>query len=232
MHRVRFGQPLDLRVANADRNVPVLPDRDAAILEHQRVPGGETMDPFEERLRAGEIASAEQLGQSSVVGFGAHETTREDCLDLRSEQQAVADPGVVQRLDAKAVACEEQPAPRCVPDRECKHSAKVLDAGIAPLLVGVDQGFGVRARLIVVACGLELGPHVGVVIDLAVEDDPHLAGFVRQRLMAGGQVDDAQPAMGEGGVPVHKQPGIVWSPMSDDVPHRHGAHAVLRLESI
>ena len=78
----------------------------------------------------------------------------------------------VERLDAQAIAREQQPPARRVPDREREHAAQVLDAGVAPLLVGVDDRLGVGARAVAVAGGFELGPDVGVVVDLAVEDDP------------------------------------------------------------
>ena len=108
----------------------------------------------------------------------------------------------VERLDAEAIAREQQPPPRRVPDREREHAAEALDAVVAPLLVGVDDRFGVGARAVAVAGRFELRPDVGVVVDLAVEDDPDRAVFVRQRLLAGGQIDDAQAAVAERGLVV------------------------------
>ena len=69
------------------------------------------------------------------------------------------------------------------------------------------------------AGGFELRPDVGVVVDLAVEDDPDRAVFVDERLMAGRQIDDAQPAVAERRLIVHEQPGIVRPAMRDDVAH-------------
>ena len=63
------------------------------------------------------------------------------------------------------------------------------------------------------------GPDVGVVVDLAVEDDPDRAVFVRQRLMAGRQIDDAQPAVAERRPIVEELTRIVRAAMRDDVAH-------------
>ena len=43
----------------------------------------------------------------------------------------------------------------------------------------------------------QLGTNRGKVVDLAVEDGPHRAVFVRQRLIAGREIDDAQPSVAE-----------------------------------
>ena len=46
---------------------------------------------------------------------------------------------VVERLDPEAVAGEEELALALVPDREREHAVEALDAGRAPLLVGVQR---------------------------------------------------------------------------------------------
>ncbi len=45
------------------------------------------------------------------------------------------------------------------------------------------------------AARFELGAQLGEVVDLAVEDDPDRAVLVGHRLIAGGEIDDAQPAV-------------------------------------
>ncbi len=46
------------------------------------------------------------------------------------------------------------------------------------------------------AKGAKFGENVAVVVDFAVEDDPHLAVGTRHRLLTAGQIDDGEPAMG------------------------------------
>src|SRR5688500_10302001 len=83
----------------------------------------------------------------------------------------ISPPGPVKRLDAEAVAGEEEAAARRVPDRKREHAAEMLDAVVAELLVGMDDGFGVGAAVVAVAVALEADPQIGVVVDFAVEDD-------------------------------------------------------------
>ena len=83
------------------------------------------------------------------------------------------------------------------------------DRGRAPLLVGVDDDFGVGRRVEAVAGGLELAAQLAEVVDLAVEDDPDRAVLVVDRLVAGREVDDAQPAHAERHALVHPHALIV-----------------------
>ena len=71
-----------------------------------------------------------------------------------------------------------------------------------------------------------------MVVDLAVEDHPHAAVLVRQRLLPGAQIDDAQSAMGEGGVRVAVQPRFVRPAMRDDVAHPSGARRRIVIEPV
>ena len=141
-------------------------------------------------------------------------------------------PAPVERLDAHPVAREQQPPAARVPDCEREHAAEVIDAGIAPLLVGMDDGFGVATRPVAMTGGFELRADVGVVVDLAVEDDPDRPVFVRQRLMAGCHIDDAQPAMGQTGEVVDVDAGFVRATMPDDVPHRTQPRPLLWLQPV
>src|SRR5262245_62261777 len=65
-------------------------------------------------------------------------------LDLRREAQAVRALGVIDRLDADAIAHEPQPALLIVPDGEAEHSAKAAEAVDSPFAEGEQQHFGVR----------------------------------------------------------------------------------------
>ena len=61
----------------------------------------------------------------------------------------------------------------------------------------MDDGFGVARCPEGVAALFELAPQLAVVVDLAVEHHPDGAVFVANRLLAGLEVDDAQPAHAE-----------------------------------
>ena len=66
---------------------------------------------------------------------------------------------------------------------------------------------------------LELGPQLEVVEDLPVEDDPQRAVFVGHGLLAGGEVDDRQPRVTEGRLPVAEDAEFVRPPIADGADH-------------
>ncbi len=77
---------------------------------------------------------------------------------------------------------------------------------------------------------LELAPQVAVVVDLAVEADPDRLVFVGERLLAGGQIDDAQTAVAQCRLSVDEDPFRVGTAMHDAVAHRDHALAIFGRE--
>src|SRR5712691_5049390 len=73
---------------------------------------------------------------------------------------------------------------------------------------------------------LQLGADVCEVVDLAVEGDPHVSVFVRQRLRARFEIDDAQPAMAESDPAVHVETVAVRPAMREHPRHRGEAVAI------
>src|SRR5215470_17329500 len=133
----------------------------------------------------------------------------------------------VERLDAETVTCEQQPPPGLVPNGKREHAVEVVDAIVAPLLVGVHDGFGVGTRAVDVTVGFELPPDERVVVDLAVEDHPDVAALVGQGLLAVPEIHDAQTSMAEHGLSIAVETAVVGSTMRDHVAHaRHPARRV------
>ena len=97
---------------------------------------------------------------------------------------------------------------------------QLLDDAVAVLFVQMDDRFGVAARSIAMPLRLEAGPQRGVVVDLAVEGDPHAAVLVGHRLLAGrADVDDGQAAMREADGAVDEQTGAVGTAMGQHIAH-------------
>ena len=71
------------------------------------------------------------------------------------------------------------------------------DEVIAPLFIGVDNHFGIRARREAVPLALELRPQLSEVVDLPVLHRPDRAVFVGNRLVTTGEIDDAETATPE-----------------------------------
>ena len=73
------------------------------------------------------------------------------------------------------------------------------------LLVEVDDDLGVAVGRQAVAGPQQLAAQLGVVVDLAVEDDDDRAVLVVDRLVAGVEVDDPQPLDAEADAARHVQ---------------------------
>ena len=162
-------------------------------------PGGSLCAPLEDRARLGHVAEREVVLDRAAGRCRARsppcassDFSSEPKTSVPSRQQRV-----VQRLDAEAVARQEQRLLVAVPQREREHAAEALDAVLAPRLPGVHDDLGVAARAEDVAERLQLGDQLLVVVDLAVEDDDDAAVLVEQRLLAGREVDDRQAAVAE-----------------------------------
>ena len=125
----------------AHRHIPITPDANGSVLEGQRMSRQQALNAFEERPRSGERPDAQLLGDPRVVCLGSNESAFEDCLDLGTENHPVAGQCPVERFDPQAIASEEQPGASSIPDREGKHPAEPLHAGVTPLLVGVNDRF-------------------------------------------------------------------------------------------
>ena len=88
------------------------------------------------------------------------------------------------------------------------------------LLVQMDDDFGIGMRRELVSAPISSVAQLGVVVDLAIEDQPHRAVFVRHRLMSGfRQVDDRQPAQAETNGAVDVAAGAVGAPMKHRIAH-------------
>jgi len=87
------------------------------------------------------------------------------------------------------------------------------------LLVKVNDGFGVAAGTVLVAFRFQVFSQLGVVVDLAVENDPDIAILVGNRLMAALDVDDAQAAHGKADVFFDEEALIVGAAMRDAAVH-------------
>src|SRR5262249_25441639 len=128
-------------------------------------------------------------------------------------------PVVIKRLDSEAVSRAEEPAMLMVPDSQGEHAAKELDAIRPVLLEGVQDGFSVAARSVVVSGVFKRRPDVGVIEDLAVIGDPELAGLAGHGLMAGGDIDDAEPPVRKVRPIVVIKAGIVGAAVADCIGH-------------
>ena len=62
----------------------------------------------------------------------------------------------------------------------------------------MQDGFGVAVGLVAVACGFQVAAQIGMIEDLAVVDDPEVAGLIAHRLLAVRKADNAEPPRSQG----------------------------------
>ncbi|MCX5682226.1 MAG: hypothetical protein NT049_00875 [Planctomycetota bacterium] len=178
-----------------------LPQRKFAARQVERgaLARQERPDALEERpLRVVVAVEREVIVDRRVVGPTRHVGVLQDRLDFRSENQPSARVPIVQRLDAEAVAGQEEPPPRGVVDRKGEHAVEAVEALLAPLLVGMEDDLGVGPGAKRVAEMPQFLGQLDVIVNLAVEDDVERPVFVGHRLKARvREVDDREPPVGQ-----------------------------------
>src|SRR5438552_1213003 len=81
----------------------------------------------------------------------------------------------------------------------------------APLFIAMDDHLGVGIRSKLMALFLQLCSQFSVIVNLAVEDDPHRFFCVRHRLMTAGEIDDRQSPEAQTNRPVDEEAFIIRS---------------------
>ena len=163
-------------------------------------PGWQLLDPREERALGGHVADAHVgVEHLQVDRWALLRGAARSALISEAKAMPSARHGVVERLDAQAVAGEKQALRRPVPDREGEHAVELVEQASPSLLVEAEDDLGV---------GLGAGSvwprasssraQLEEVVDLAVEGDGELAVLGEHRLApAPGEVEDGQPLVGE-----------------------------------
>ena len=88
------------------------------------------------------------------------------------------------------------------------------------LFVKMNQSLGVAGGLEVMAARDQVRAQFLVVVDLAVEDDPHGTVLIGYRLVAGGEVDDAEAPHADGAAAIDVEALVVGTAMANLVAHR------------
>ena len=177
------------------------------------------MNAAEQCVRASDVAEGQILRQYALVELSLHPEICQDGLDLRAEEKCFAVPVVVERFDTEAIASHKEAPLSRIPNGKSKHAAQILNTVGAVFLIQVDDGFSVALRTIAVTAIFQINSQLSMVVDLAVEDNPDIRVFIRNRLMPSLEIDDAQPAHGQANIPFHKETIVIRSPMHDLLVH-------------
>ncbi len=190
----RFGQP----------PVAVLADAAVAQADVQQGARGHVLDAREPG-RGGAVGHDGRRVQALVgQGAGPVQFARalgvlEEGLDLGAEEDRAALGAVEERLDAEAVAGQDQPLLAQVDDGDAEHAADVVEEVQAVLEVEVQQhlAVGLAAELRGAAQALA---QLAVVVDLAVAGEDHLPVVADERLASALGVDQGEPGEGHAGL--------------------------------
>ena len=121
-----------------DRDVRALPG-----LPDEHAPGWQLAHVAEDRQRRRHEAEREERLERVLVDLAGEPRLAHQRLQLGREGERVSGQPVVQRLDAEAVARQDQALSPRVPDRDREHPAEALGEARPVLLVEVRQDFGV-----------------------------------------------------------------------------------------
>src|SRR5437763_11926884 len=94
--------------------------------------------------------------------------------------------GIIERFLAEPVARQKQTGAAPVIDREREHAIEAQRQILAPLLPAMDEDLGIGVmRGKAVAAAYQPMTQLGVIVEIAVEDDDELAVHVTHRLISG-----------------------------------------------
>ncbi len=156
--------------------------------------GRQAANSGEQRLLADHVAEA-QVGVEHVeVEVARQRAVGEQGFDLAGEAQHAVALAQVERLHADVIDRQHEPLCVGVPQSEGVHPAQMGEQVKPVLLVEVDDRLAVALRAEVVFLLHQRAAQFFVVVDFAVEDQRNRAIFVIERLVAPGDVDDAQAA--------------------------------------
>ena len=145
-------------------------------------------------------AAKKQISSDGILRqvFG-HCAGREQRSNLRSKRKTFRRLRVIERLDAQRVARQEEN--RCrgitlakIKQSEGEHAPQFGEGVFAPLFPSMNENFRVRLGGQAVTAERQALAQVAIVVQLTVENDRDVLGFVPGGLVAASQIDDAQPA--------------------------------------
>jgi len=137
--------------------------------------------------------------QGSRIDRGIDAARSQKRLRCGCEANAVFILTVIKRLDAKAVARQENFPGLTVPDGEGEGAVKMGGAIVAPFDIGAQDDFGIAIGMESVALGDQFGADLRIVVDGAVEHQRKAGGIIQHGLArAIRQVNDRQAAMAQG----------------------------------
>src|SRR5690242_14983439 len=104
-------------------------------------------------------------------------------------------PCVEERFDSETVPNRDHPASRTVPQDYGKFPAQMMQSLNAKIFIKMQSDLAVGFRAQSVAAALQFALNHFVAVELTVHDDSCALVLARDRLVASGEVNDAEPGM-------------------------------------
>ena len=210
------ADPILQRLFGASRGGSRVDGRDVAEASVAREAGGrapqprarrQTLHADHPRERRRHRAPREVRHHAGRVDTATDEPCRRERADFRGERQRIAGRGDVQRLDAEAIAGEQQLAFAIVPPRQGEHAAHVRQRIRTVADEQPQQHLGVAAGREPLAAAFERMAKRAVVVDLSVEHDVVTAVGGAHWLCAGwARIDDREAPMNEHDPSIYRTP--------------------------
>lgn len=158
-------------------------------------------------MRFRDMAPQQKAHMAGGIGGGIDGATGQQCLDLRGGADAAALVGVIKRLDAIAVAGQQQSVAGVIPQGDGEHAAQPRQSLDPMAGIKLQHHLGVAVRAEHRPRQLQLMAQCLEIIDFTVEDDGQTAIGTGHGLSAGlGQIQNGQTTMGQPDPPRRRQP--------------------------
>ena len=183
------------------------------------VPGGQGIDALDQSHGLHHRAEQQVASQGSLRKPRFDLTGGQERPDFGGKNQVAIDERVVERLDAQAIARQQNPGIatprglRRLGESKREHPLEVVHAILSPFFVRVDDDLRVALRLEMIAAGFQRVAKLLEVIDLPVEYDDDGSVLIEHGLMSAAEVDDAEAAHTQGYRVVDKDALVVGATM-------------------
>ena len=190
-----------------------------ALAIDQRRRGREFLDVSECCMGRQNVSQSEQLVDRQRIRRARHAWVLQDGLDLGPKNQLAVVVPIVQRLDTKSIAREDQRLIAKIPDCNAEHAVQVLHEVKTVLFEQVDDRFGIAAGIELVSQADQTITQLAKIVDLAIEYDGDRAILVKDWLCSAGNVDDRKASHCEAHAGLGQSPGAVGAPVVERRTH-------------
>ena len=191
------------------------------VLYGQRVSGRKLQYIFENRPWRDGDPKRKDLIESDGIDFSGYAGNRKNRFDFGGKKERSIENGVEKRPDPEPVAGKKELFPFTVPNSKGPLAIEVVDAFLAFLLVEAQEHFGVRLRAECDSLFDQIVLQFDVVEDFSVKDDGERFVFVVHRLLARGEINDAETRVSKTGQLVCVDAQVVRAAMVDLPGHAH-----------